>query len=1037
LNTDIERGCFSAPFFLFFIAVFIKCFIFTKIFIWIFNAKAMKTNWFSIAVFFIVILCSKYLTAQGLPPGWNYTSTPSQHIISIQLSVNPNINGYPLKPGDWIGVFYINDSGNMACGGAVEWTGTQNTGIMANGNDSFTPEKDGFANGELMNYKVYSWSVEKQYDAVVTCNDGLPSTCLNFVPSGLSGLASLVASGFYLIAEASDDTICSGNTVQLNAIPSGGSGAYSFNWSSFPPGFSSSLQNPIANPTVSTVYYVQVTNSGETLTATVGVTVVPSPQSDAGQDQTICSNENAQLNGNTNNAASFIWSTAGDGSFSNPSVLNPTYYPGASDINSGIVELCLTATGNPPCAGQMDCMNLVLLPLPDVSLAAYPSYCVGDNPFPLFGGLPPGGTYYINGLPSTLFDPAEAGIFELIYQYTDGSGCTNTASGEIVVNALPQIECPDDFTVCCDNGPIVLNMALPAGGIYSGEGVVDNVFYPDCFSIGSVEINYTWVDPVTNCQNECSFVIYVAPLPDVTCPDGLEICENVEQYPLTGGNPSGGNYSGNGVIMNVFYPPLAGIGIHQMSYTYFDENGCSNNCSFSIQVKPVPSVNAGFPVVYIIYPEISIVLSDATASNFITIGWTTTGTGNFDDPTIINPVYTFSDDDIQAGSVTLTMAGENECGIVTDDILVIMNECQPALVDAGNDTTICEDVVFHITDADAHFYSFLYWSKNEGDGAFDDSTLLHPHYTPGPNDILYGAVMLTLTAFPLEPCDTISDSMVLSIVKLPTVVAGDDQTVCEDHAVALSGSASNFSSSIWSTGGDGQFENATNLQTIYFLGSNDIISQQVNLTLSVNPFLPCVGDFNDYLNVSITPIPTVDAGEDVTIYPDDQLQLNASATNYQTVLWSSSGDGVFSADNVPDPVYFPGMGDIQNASALLTISIFPIDPCTVIAEDSLELTIDTLTNINFVYHDRRFGVFPNPATGVLFIEANGYLKGETFIEIYNLNGRKVMSHALNITDLHYGDFYRLDIENLTNGLFLVWIRSGYFSFSEKVLIAKP
>ncbi len=1000
-------------------------------------AKTMKTIPFFILLILLVLLFSKPVCSQGLPPGWNYSSTPSQHIISIQLSVNPNINGYPLKPGDWIGVFYINNSGNMACAGAVEWTGTQNTGIMANGNDSFTPEKDGFANGELINYKVYSWSVEKQYDAVVTCNDNLPSTCLNFVPSGLSGLQSLVASGFYLVAEASEDTICGGDFVQLSAIPSGGAGAYTFSWSSIPPGFSSTQQNPVANPTVSTDYYVQVTNSGLTLTAMVGVSVVTAPQCDAGQNLTICSNESAQLNGNVGNAVSYMWSTTGDGSFSNPSILNPTYNPGTSDISNGFVELCLTANGNPPCSDQVDCINLVLLPLPDVSLAPYPSYCVGDDPFSLFGGLPPGGTYYINGVPSTFFDPAEAGIFEVVYQYTDGSGCSNAASGNIIVNSLPQLECPDDFTLCCDSGPLVLNLALPSGGVYSGDGVIENVFYPDCSLIGDVVITYTYSDPATNCQNECSFVISVVSLPNVTCPDYFEVCVNIGQFALTGGNPAGGNYSGNGVIMNEFYPALAGVGLHQITYTYVDDNGCSNNCYFSIQVLPLPNVNAGFPVVFIVYPETSILLSDATASNYNSIEWATSGTGTFDDPNLLNPLYTFSDDDILAGSVVLTMTGENECGIVADDILVIIQDCQPALVDAGNDTTICEDVVFHITDANAQFYSFLYWSKNEGDGYFDDSTLLHPHYTPGPSDILYGSVMLTLTAFPLEPCDTISDDKVISIVNLPTVGAGDDQIVCENHSVVLNGNATNYVSSLWTTDGDGQFENATNLQTVYFLGSNDILSQHVNLTLNVNPFLPCQGIINDQLSITIVRTPTVDAGDDVTIYPDDQLQLNAVADNYLSVLWSSSGDGVFSADDVLDPVYFPGAGDIQNAGALLSVTAFPIDPCIINATDSLELTIDTLTNINFAYQEAHFRIFPNPASGVLFIEGIGLLTGEILIAIYDLNGRKVMGQTLNITDLHYGDIYRLDIGNLTNGLFLVWICSGNFSFLEKVLVSKP
>ncbi|NCC74577.1 MAG: hypothetical protein EOM06_14445, partial [Sphingobacteriia bacterium] len=77
----------------------------------------MKIN---ITYFLNILVCLFFLKGaftQGLPPGWDYVPTPVTHIISIPLSSNPNINGYPLQPGDYIGVFYVNDSGGLSCGG--------------------------------------------------------------------------------------------------------------------------------------------------------------------------------------------------------------------------------------------------------------------------------------------------------------------------------------------------------------------------------------------------------------------------------------------------------------------------------------------------------------------------------------------------------------------------------------------------------------------------------------------------------------------------------------------------------------------------------------------------------------------------------------------------------------------------------------------------------------------------------------------------------------------------------------------------------
>ena len=93
---------------------------------------------------FLLLIVIETCVAQGLPPGWDFGATPSTHIISVPLESHANINGYALQPGDYIGVFYINDDDEYACGGASEWLGNQNTGIIAFGDDAFTSDKDGF-----------------------------------------------------------------------------------------------------------------------------------------------------------------------------------------------------------------------------------------------------------------------------------------------------------------------------------------------------------------------------------------------------------------------------------------------------------------------------------------------------------------------------------------------------------------------------------------------------------------------------------------------------------------------------------------------------------------------------------------------------------------------------------------------------------------------------------------------------------------------------------------------------------------------------
>ena len=76
----------------------------------------------------------------------------------------------------------------------------------------------------------------------------------------------------------------------------------------------------------------------------------------------------------------------------------------------------------------------------------------------------------------------------------------------------------------------------------------------------------------------------------VTCPANLTVCINTLAFTLTGGSPAGGTYSGQGVSGGMFDPSIAGIGSHIITYTNATV-GCSNTCTFTITVNPLPTVS--------------------------------------------------------------------------------------------------------------------------------------------------------------------------------------------------------------------------------------------------------------------------------------------------------------------------------------------------------------------------------------------------------------------------------------------------------------
>ena len=82
------------------------------------------------------------------------------------------------------------------------------------------------------------------------------------------------------------------------------------------------------------------------------------------------------------NEQSVLWTTNGSGSFSNNTILNPTYIPSAADVVSGSVDLTLTLFADANCSPQLDVQNtftLNLTPSPDINAGVDDNLCQGNT----------------------------------------------------------------------------------------------------------------------------------------------------------------------------------------------------------------------------------------------------------------------------------------------------------------------------------------------------------------------------------------------------------------------------------------------------------------------------------------------------------------------------------------------------------------------------------------------------------------------------------------------------------------------------------
>ncbi|MBE0642046.1 MAG: hypothetical protein IH599_08425, partial [Bacteroidales bacterium] len=195
-----------------------------------------------------------------------------------------------------------------------------------------------------------------------------------------------------------------------------------------------------------------------------------------------------------------------------------------------------------------------------------------------------------NGSPAAARTLNSGGLYHLTV--TDIHGCMAADTILVTMDSLPQLNLQPFPSVCIDAAPLTLNQASPAGGTYFGMGVSGTTFTPLMAGTGTFGLTYIYNDPVTGCQNSTSGTITVNPLPSVSLSGLPEVCISSTPFPLTGGVPSGGSFSGPGVTGGVFSPAV-GSGNHILTYAFTHPvTGCANTAMDTLVVHPLPVLNA-------------------------------------------------------------------------------------------------------------------------------------------------------------------------------------------------------------------------------------------------------------------------------------------------------------------------------------------------------------------------------------------------------------------------------------------------------------
>jgi hypothetical protein len=221
-----------------------------------------------------------------------------------------------------------------------------------------------------------------------------------------------------------------------------------------------------------------------------------------------------------------------------------------------------------------DSTFLQILPYPDLTLSPDTSICFGDSVTLTVTG---GSVYYWLADGDTIshdsivkVSPIDTTIYQVRAAFDD-SLCFSDTTVTVNVFPLPTTKIVYDTNLVCERTSVIL----------LAEGADSYQWMPsetteDIYEFTIADTTEIWLigTSIHGCTLNDTLIINTLPSPMVTL-SGLytAYCETDAPAVLTG-LPEGGEFSGEGVVDNIFDPQLAGPGVHAIVYALANDEGC-------------------------------------------------------------------------------------------------------------------------------------------------------------------------------------------------------------------------------------------------------------------------------------------------------------------------------------------------------------------------------------------------------------------------------------------------------------------------------
>jgi PKD repeat protein len=506
---------------------------------------------------------------------------------------------------------------------------------------------------------------------------------------------------------ASSRTICAGQSILFTDTSLNSPTIWAWTFSGGSPS-SSSSQNPVVNYTTAGTFAVTLTATNaagsDTETRTGYITVNPVPNAALSSFTPVCTNTPTfNLSGGSPSGGTYKINGIASTGFNAASIGTGTHtiryviYQGA--------------------CGDSTSQTIIVNAAPSVSMSGFSAVCENTASFALTGGSPTGGTYSGNGVSGNTFNPSGAGVgsHAISYKLTNMSGCADSTSQNISVNAKPIVTFVGPGNLCLSQSAVPLTGGSPAGGAYSGPGVLGGNFDPAIAGVGTHTLKYL-VTNANGCMDSATATVVVNSGTPVTLDTLADVCENADTLTLTGGAPSGGTWSGPGVTGNVFVPALAGSGTHNISYSV------PVSCGSGVATRPIVVLS---PPVLSNSSDTSICMGDTVnlkVAGAVAYAWSpATGlSANFGSSVSAFPNVTTR--------YKIEGTGSNNC---RDSSFVTIKVNQPPAVSAGLNDSACAGGVYVLNGSGAVSYK---WSPT---GGLSNPNIANPSFTVLTNRTYY------------------------------------------------------------------------------------------------------------------------------------------------------------------------------------------------------------------------------------------------------------------------------------------------------------